>query len=148
MEAAKIPQEPDPAAGLPAPPPQLPGADRRTCVPRVLHVDADQATAQLMERLLMPEARVTSVATLDQARALLAREQFALVVLDPCLPDGDAAGLLPLLGSARLLVYSAAAPAWHAAPGAYLAKPWTSQRQLWIAVAGMLGVPFQMKSET
>ena len=120
------------------------GVSRRA-IPHVLHVDADQHTSRLMRDLLAPEAYVTSVPTLDEARRLLAREAFALVVLDPCLPGGDAASLLPLLGSARLLVYSRSVPDWHTAPGAYLAKPWTSARQLWTAVAVMLGIPHQMK---
>ena len=121
-------------------------ADAGAAVPRVLHVDADQAAAQMLRDLLAPEASVTSVPSLAQARALLATEAFALVVLDPALPDGDAASLVPLLGNARLLVYAPNAPAWHAAPGAYLAKPWTSAHQLWTAVAGMLGIPPQMKA--
>lgn len=125
------------------------GRDRqapRGVIPHVLHVDADQAATRLISSLLTPEAHVTSVPTLDEARQLLSREAFALVVLDPSLPEGDAASLLPLLGTARLLVYSRTAPAWHEAPGAYLAKPWTSARQLWTAVAVMLGIPHHMKA--
>ncbi len=118
----------------------------KSVIPQVLHVDADHAATRLMSSLLTPEAHVTCVPTLDQARQLLSRQAFALVVLDPSMPGGDAASLLPLLGKARLLVYSRTAPEWHAAPGAYLAKPWTSARQLWTTVAVMLGIPHQMKA--
>ncbi|MES2899633.1 MAG: hypothetical protein V4723_07885 [Pseudomonadota bacterium] len=121
-------------------------ASRLSGIPRVLHIDADPSTALVVSTLLAPEAHVTCAHTMAQAHALLSSEQFALVVLDPSLPDGDAASLLPLLGSARLLVYSAVAPAWHAAPAAYLAKPWTSARQLWMAVAGLLGISYQIKT--
>lgn len=108
--------------------------------PRVLHVDADPATVRVLATLVAPEAQVTHAATLADARRLLTSQVFSLVVLDPALPDGDARSLLPMLAGTPLLVYSATQPEWRGASPAYLSKPWTSARQLWVAIAGMLGL--------
>jgi CheY-like chemotaxis protein len=109
-------------------------------VPRVLHIDSDSQAALALARLLMPEARVTHVPTLSAARRLLQQELFSLVVIDPSLPDGDAASLLPALARTPLLVYSARQPAWREPAGLYLPKPWTTPRQLWTTISTMLGV--------
>lgn len=109
--------------------------------PRVLHIDADVTAVKVLAALLVPEAVVTHAGTLAAARELLASDVFSLVVLDPALPDGDGRSLLPLLASTPLLVYSAIQPEWRDASPAYLPKPWTSARQLWVAIAGMLGIP-------
>lgn len=109
--------------------------------PRVLHVDMDASAAAVLAGLLLPEAQVSHAKTVDQARSLLQNEVFSLVVLDPALPDGDARVLLPLLNGTPLLVYSALQPEWRGTPATYLPKPWTSSRQLWVAIAGMLGIP-------
>ncbi|UUZ50595.1 hypothetical protein LP420_12820 [Massilia sp. B-10] len=109
--------------------------------PQVLHVDMDTGAATVLSSLLVPEARVTHVTTLSDARRLLQTDVFSLVVLDPALPDGDARSLLPLLSGTPLLVYSANQPDWRGATPAYLPKPWTSARQLWTAIAAMLGIP-------
>ena len=109
--------------------------------PHVLHIDRDSAAAASLAMLLTPEARVTHVATLAAARALLQRQIFSAVVIDPELPDGDAADLLPALTAIPLLVYSARQPAWRERAGAYLPKPWTSPRQLWTTMSRLLGIP-------
>lgn len=108
--------------------------------PRVLHVDPDVATAGILSTLVVPEASVVHAATLSQARLLLQSQVFSLVVIDPALPDGDARTLIPLLGGTPLLVYSAHQPEWHGTAAAFLPKPWTSARQLWSTIAGMLGM--------
>ena len=128
-----------------APPaPASSGADRSPCAPgirRVLHVDMDSAGMRLLAGLLAPEARVTHAGSLTEALHLLETNVFSLVVLDPALPDGDARRLLPLLSGTPLLVYSAHQPEWRGTPLQFLPKPWTSPRQLWVAVSTMLGVP-------
>jgi DNA-binding NtrC family response regulator len=120
-------------------------ADRATplpaTAPHVLHIDRDKAAAESLAMLLTPEARVTHVPTLAAARDLLQRQIFAAVVIDPELPDGDAADLLPALTAIPLLVYSASQPAWRARAGVYLPKPWTSPRQLFMTVSRLLGIP-------
>lgn len=112
--------------------------------PRVLHIDSDHDAALVLAALLVPETQVTHVPTLAEAQLLLQKEQFALVVMDPDLPDGDGDQLLPHLRShqlgARVLVYSARHPEHHNAGSAFLPKPWTSPRQLWRTVSELLGI--------
>jgi hypothetical protein len=121
------------------------GAKGRACSardrPHVLHVDTDSASAFVLAGLLDPEAHVTHAATVDEARRLLEGNVFSLLVLDPAMPDGDARILLPLLCGTPLLVYSEHQPEWRDTPLAYLPKPWTSTRQLWVAISTMLGLP-------
>lgn len=107
----------------------------------VLHVDTDRPTASVLAAMLTNEARVTHVASLAQARNMLAANVFSLVIVDPALPDGDARTLLTLLANTPLLVYSAHQPEWRDAQVSYLPKPLTSARQLWLAVSTMLGLP-------
>jgi two-component system phosphate regulon response regulator OmpR len=110
-------------------------------VPHILHIDRDSGSAQNLAALLTPEARVTHVQTLAGARQLLRQHIFSAVVIDPDnLPDGDAADLLPALSAVPLLVYSARQPAWRERSGVYLAKPWATPRQLWTAIARLLGI--------
>ena len=108
---------------------------------RVLHVDPDRDGALVLACLLAPEAYVTHAATLDEAVRLLEANVFSLVVLDPGLPDGDARVLLPMLSGTPLLVYAAHQPEWGNALAMYLPKPWTSPRQLWVAISALLGLP-------
>ena len=114
---------------------------RAWLAPHVLHIDRDSAAAESLATLLTPEARVTHVPTVAAARALLQQEIFAAVVIDPELPDGDAADLLPSLKAIPLLVYSASQPAWRERAGVFLPKPWTSPRQLWTTMSRLLGIP-------
>jgi len=119
--------------------------------PRVLHIDSDHDAALVLAALLVPETQVIHVPTLAEAQDLLQREQFALVVMDPDLPDGDGAQILPYLRSrqagARVLVYSARHPDQHHAGSAFLPKPWTSPRQLWRTVSELLGIGTTMPVE-
>ena len=112
--------------------------------PRVLHVDSDHDAALVLAALLVPETQVTHVPTMAAAQELLQSEKFALVVLDPDLPDGDGVDLLSEVrvfqGDARVLMYSARHPEHHNAGSAFLPKPWTSPRQLWRTVSDLLGI--------
>ena len=109
-------------------------------VKRELLVDADPGAAAVLSALLAPEAQVVHAATLAEALRWLTTEIFSAVVIDPSLPDGDAAALLPALVATPLLVYSAHPPHWRDVQAAYLPKPWTSPRQLWVTISGMLGL--------
>ncbi|NIA00790.1 hypothetical protein [Massilia sp. CCM 8734] len=109
--------------------------------PRVLHIDSDDKTALVLSTLLAPEALVTHVSTIAEARRVLATELFSLVVLDPGLSDGDGRALMPELLTTPLLVYSAHLPDARDPVRAFLPKPWTSPRQLWSTIAAMLGIP-------
>ncbi|MDQ1922208.1 hypothetical protein [Massilia pseudoviolaceinigra] len=109
-------------------------------VPRVLHIDSDEKTALVLATLLQPEACVTHVATIAEARHLLGTQLYSLVVLDPGLSDGDGRALLPELLTTPLLVYSARLPDARDPVRAFLPKPWTSPRQLWSTISTMLGI--------
>lgn len=110
----------------------------------VLHIDGDGDAALVLATLLAPEMAVTHVASLAQASAALDSGRYALVVLDPDLPDGDGASLLAALdrSGAPVLQYSARQPGIGIGtlPAAFLHKPRTSPRQLWQTVAGLLGM--------
>ena len=119
--------------------------------PSVLHVDNDFDVALVLSTLLVPETRVTHVSTLAEAQDMLQHQQFALVVIDPDLPDGDGVSLLSLMAQlqdeARVLLYSARHPERHVAGSAFLPKPWTSPRQLWRTVSDILGIGSAMPVE-
>jgi CheY-like chemotaxis protein len=70
--------------------------------------------------------------------------EFALVVIDPDLPDGDGHALIRSMRqtgqNTPVLLYSASQPMLHHQAHAFLPKPWTSPRQLWRTVSHMLGL--------
>jgi two-component system phosphate regulon response regulator OmpR len=115
-------------------------------VPRVLLIDQDADSADALSALLMPEAHVIHAATLAEAQHLLRRDIFALVVIDPALPDGNAASLIPLIVATPVLVHAHREPAWRDSIAAFLPKPWTSQRRLWTTISRLLGVPTNMSA--
>lgn len=112
-------------------------------VPRILLVDADADAVLVLTALLVPENQIYHAATRAEADSLLQQEPFALVVLDANLPDSP--DLLALVrryhGTAPLLLYSARTPDTldDAAGITYLAKPWTTPRQLWHTISRLLG---------
>ncbi|WP_229507033.1 response regulator [Pseudoduganella rivuli] len=113
-------------------------------VPRVLHVDGDGDAALVLATLLVPETQVHHAASLAEAVRAINEQEFALVVLDPDLPDGDGADLLHNLSrrtsAPPVLLYSARHPGLRTPAHAFLPKPWTSPRQLWRTVSHMLGL--------
>ncbi len=112
--------------------------------PRVLHVDGDSDAALVLATLLAPETHVVHVPTLAAAVQAIEQQQFALVVLDPDLPDGDGAALIEALKRAHadtpVLLYSARQPEHRNLASAFLPKPWTSPRQLWRTISELLGI--------
>lgn len=119
---------------------------REVGVPRVLLVDKDVESAEALTALLMPEAHVIHAATLAEAQHLLRRDIFALVIIDPALPDGNAGSLMPLIVATPVLVHAQREPAWREPIAAFLPKPWTSQRRLWSTISRLLGVPTDMSA--
>jgi two-component system phosphate regulon response regulator OmpR len=110
-----------------------------TGYPRVLHIDTETGTAAVLASLLGSGVNVTHVATLADARALLQKQIFSLVILDPALPDGDATTLLPLLADTPLLFYSDRQPGWREGTQApFLSKSWTTARELWTRMSTLL----------
>jgi DNA-binding response OmpR family regulator len=118
-------------------------------LPRVLHVDPDTDSAVVLATLLVPDTEVVHAPTLAAAQAHLDGGEFALVVLDPDLPDGDGHALVRSLRThshTPVLLYSATQPALHHQAHAFLPKPWTSPRQLWHTVAHLLDIDPQVPS--
>lgn len=113
-------------------------------VPRVLHIDGDGDAALVLATLLVPETQVLHAASLAEAVRAINEQDFALVVLDPDLPDGDGADLLHKLARRSapppVLLYSARHPGLRTPAHAFLPKPWTSPRQLWRTVSHLLGL--------
>ncbi|GGY80850.1 response regulator [Pseudoduganella plicata] len=110
--------------------------------PHLLHIDAEDTAALILATLMVPEIRVTRVASVAAAEALLQQQTFALIVLDPDLPDGDGQHVTDALRErgvhTPVLLYSARQPSLHHQAHAFLPKPWTSPRQLWQAVCRLL----------
>lgn len=119
-------------------------ADAYQEVPRVLHVDGDGDAALVLATLLVPETQVQHAASLAEAVRAINETDFALVVLDPDLPDGDGVDLLHRLArrgdAPPVLLYSARHPGLRTPAHAFLPKPWTSPRQLWRTVSHLLGL--------
>jgi DNA-binding response OmpR family regulator len=118
-------------------------------LPRVLHIDPDLDAAVVLATLLVPDTEVVHASTLEAARRQLDSGDFALVVLDPDLPDGDGHTLVRRLrehSHVPVLLYTASQPALHHQAHAFLPKPWTSPRQLWHTVAHLLDIDPQVPS--
>jgi DNA-binding response OmpR family regulator len=83
--------------------------------PRILYIEDDAATQQVVSLLLKDVAQVVPVIGLQAAKQHLAREHFDLAILDLGLPDGVGWELLPHLrdqggGPIPVVVFSAAEP--------------------------------------
>ena len=120
--------------------------------PRVLHVDPDEDSAVVLATLLAPEIHVVHAGSYSEAQSQLQRGEFALLVIDPDLPDGDGHTLIRNLRQndqyTPVLLYSASQPMLHHHAHAFLPKPWTSPRQLWRTVSHMLGLESMLAVRT
>ncbi len=78
-------------------------------VTRVLHVEDEEDTRNIVKTLLKDTAEVISAPTLREAKVKLVRDKYDLVILDLMLPDGNGSELLPLLAKTHtpVLVFSA-----------------------------------------
>jgi DNA-binding response OmpR family regulator len=65
--------------------------------PHILHVEDDVDTRRIIETLLQDNAVIVSVDSLEQARVIIEKEKFDLVILDLILPDGNGSDLFSLL---------------------------------------------------
>jgi two-component system phosphate regulon response regulator OmpR len=114
-------------------------------IPHVLHIDGDGEAALVLATLLTPEARVTHVDTLLAATRAIGGAHYALVVLDPDLPDGDGGILLDTLRaehpSTPVMLYARRPPRRPFHTRATLLKPQTAARQLWHTLAHLLAAP-------
>lgn len=65
--------------------------------PRILHVEDDEDVLSVVAAAIGETAELSSATTLEQAKDILAQEDFDLVLLDLTLPDGDGESLIPIL---------------------------------------------------
>ncbi|KTD50032.1 sensory box histidine kinase/response regulator [Legionella quinlivanii] len=77
-------------------------------VPLILHVEDDIDMQKVVRTVLETEANLTSVSTLHEAKEVLEKQQFDLIILDLLLPDGSGTQLLPVLAEKKfpVIVYS------------------------------------------
>ncbi|MBI4672895.1 MAG: PAS domain S-box protein [Chloroflexi bacterium] len=112
--------------------------------PRILHVEDDEDVAQVIEAILHDTAEVSAARSLAQARALLLTHTYDLVILDPSLPDGSGAELLPLLrrktGQIPVVLFSAHdnEPEMMRQVSAALVKSRTSNEELLATIAELI----------
>ena len=76
--------------------------------PHILHVEDNKDTQKILEMLLEKHARVSTANNLHEAKKMLEKEKYNLVILDLLLPDGNGADILPLISKyhAPVLVFS------------------------------------------
>ncbi len=70
-----------------------------TIKPRVLCVDDDNAILKSLERILATQFSPVLAKTIKEARQILARESFAIIIVDQTLPDGKGLDFLTELSS-------------------------------------------------
>ncbi len=103
---------------------------------RILHVEDDADLRAVVRSTLTPEAQVVSAANIREARRLLEKETFDLVILDLMLPDGSGDQLIDIetlsLAQVPVLVFSAyePGPALAARVDGVLAKARTTNTEL------------------
>jgi DNA-binding response OmpR family regulator len=73
-------------------------------MPRILHVEDNADTRDVIATLLQEHARIHGVASLQEAHEELQKNKFDLVILDLILPDGNGVEILPLLSEYQLPV--------------------------------------------
>ena len=104
--------------------------------PRILHVEDDTDVRNIVATIARDIADFDSAANLAEARALLQREKFDLVLLDLGLPDGSGWDLLPQIDRleppVRVVIFSAqdADLRKKSLPYTFLVKSQTSERRL------------------
>ncbi len=90
---------------------ELGASENDVVTPQILHVEDDADVVKVVVALLEPVAHITHARTLNEARRLLARDSFDLVILDVALPDGAGLELLPdinrIVPPLPVLVFSA-----------------------------------------
>jgi PAS domain S-box-containing protein len=72
--------------------------------PRILHVEDNPDTRQIIATLLQEHANIIEAPSLKIAQEKLGEDSFDLVILDLLLPDGNGTELLPLLAKRKLPV--------------------------------------------
>ena len=68
---------------------------------RILHVEDEPDVRNIVNGIIGNSYQLTAASTLAEAKILLEREDFDLVILDLGLPDGSGISLLPILAGSR-----------------------------------------------
>jgi len=77
-------------------------------LPQILHIEDNKDMQLVVETLLEAHAVVSAAGSLHEARSLLEKNNYDLIILDLMLPDGNGLDILPLLAQYRspVLVFS------------------------------------------
>lgn len=118
----------------------LRGATKTARRTRILHVEDDASLAAIVKALLGDLGDLTNARSLREAKEHLAQSSFDLVLLDIGLPDGEGTELLPFLGTAPVVIFSAAErqPAASERVVATLVKSRATERDLRNAINSAL----------
>jgi PAS domain S-box-containing protein len=113
--------------------------------PRILHVEDEEDVLRVVAAVLGQHAQVTAARSLREARALLEREHYDLVLLDLMLPDGSGGDLLPQLNTSNrgcipAIIFSAddISPELASKVSATLVKSRTSNESLAETIQGLI----------
>jgi signal transduction histidine kinase len=89
----------------------------------VLYVDHDHEARPVVARFLSRVAKLRSATTLAEARAAVAAEPPALLVIDPSLPDGDGTALIAAVRAAHpwAQIFAILRPSWAEKTSRYIA---------------------------
>ncbi|KTD14578.1 sensory box histidine kinase/response regulator [Legionella gratiana] len=77
-------------------------------MPHILHVEDNKDTQEIVEALLEKHAKVSTANNLKEAKELLKKDKYNLIILDLLLPDGNGIEILPTISKyhAPVLVFS------------------------------------------
>ncbi|MDP3267889.1 MAG: MHYT domain-containing protein [Legionella sp.] len=77
-------------------------------IPKILHIEDNVDTQHVVSVLLEQYAKVSIASTLHEAKEMLEKKQYDLIILDLLLPDGNGIEILPLLALHKVpvLVFS------------------------------------------
>lgn len=76
--------------------------------PHILHVEDNKDTQEIIEVLLEKHAKVSTANNLNEAKEMLQKNKYNLIILDLLLPDGNGIEILPTISKyhAPVLVFS------------------------------------------
>ena len=73
-------------------------------MPKILHIEDDLDVQKIIHSILKDDATISQVTNLADAKNMLEKNNFDLVLLDLELPDGSGAELLPLLNKDKKML--------------------------------------------
>ncbi len=121
-------------------------ACKTTTSPHILHIEDEADIHQIVKKLMTNKARLSSAKNLQEARELLDKEHFELILLDIALPDGLGLSLLSDIQqhhpTSKLVIYSAheVAPQYLQQVHAVLSKSNTTNDKLLATIGALLKI--------